>query len=166
MAAGVASSQNMPSLSTPVVNIPQTLTPETRPFQLKRSRRSLTIRSKAKTKEEAFKQTKQVRVDYDKGIHDVSLNLTGFKKEDIPRRYRIGVESDKFQKDWDISEVVNKILKLNHWEDVDGLLNRWAGRFARKNFPVLIRVLYLFFGFFIFFAYRIDFNVADLLIYL
>lgn len=139
----------MPTLSTPVVNIPQTLTSETRPFhyqtqqqqQQLHSRRSLSIRNKAKTKEEAFKQTKQVRVDYDKGIHDVSISLTGFKKEDITKRYRLRVEGDKFQKDWDISHVVNSILKLNHWENVDGFLNRWAGRFARKNFPVLIRVL-------------------------
>lgn len=30
-------------------------------------------------------------------------------------------------------------MKLNHGEDVDGVLNRWAGRFARKNFPVLVK---------------------------
>ncbi|CAM8907888.1 unnamed protein product [Rhodiola kirilowii] len=139
----------MPTLSTPVT-IPHSLNPTIsfhHQIQTQSSRHTtasqppslkIKIRSKAKN-EDAFKETKQVRVDYDKGVHDVSLNLSGLKKDDIPRRYRLRVESDKFQKDWDVSQVVNNVLKLNHWEDVDGLLNRWVGRFGRKNFPVLIR---------------------------
>jgi pentatricopeptide repeat protein len=27
---------------------------------------------------------------------------------------------------------------LNHWDDIDGILNHWMGRFNRKNFPPLI----------------------------
>ncbi|KAI3471607.1 hypothetical protein Pfo_028257 [Paulownia fortunei] len=62
-------------------------------------------------------------------------------QSDLPKRHRLRVEGDRFQKDWTVSEVVERIIKLNHWEDVEGVLNSWAGRFARKNFPVLIREL-------------------------
>lgn len=79
-------------------------------------------------------------VDYDEGRHEVSTRVSGLRKEDVPRRYRIRVEADRFQKDWTVSEVVEKVLELKHWEDVQGVLNRWVGRFARKNFPLLIKV--------------------------
>ncbi|OVA04024.1 Pentatricopeptide repeat [Macleaya cordata] len=80
-------------------------------------------------------------VDYAKGKHKpVSVEVTGFRKDDIPKRYRLRVEGDRSQRDWTISEVVERILKLKHWDDIDGkVLNRWPGRFARKNFPLLIR---------------------------
>jgi hypothetical protein len=80
-------------------------------------------------------------VDYDKGKHEVSTRVSGLRKADIPRRYRLRVQGDRSQKDWTVSEVVDKILKLDHRDDIDGLLNRWVGRFARKNFSVLIRVM-------------------------
>ncbi|GFY96208.1 tetratricopeptide repeat (TPR)-like superfamily protein [Actinidia rufa] len=89
--------------------------------------------------EEAWKEKKQGSVDYDKGKHNVSVHLSGLRKEDVPRRYRLRVEGDRFQKDWTISEVVRRVSELDRWEDIDGLLNRWVGRFARKNFPVLIK---------------------------
>lgn len=78
-------------------------------------------------------------VDYDKGKSRVSVQVVGLQKDDIPKRYRMRVEGDKWQRDWSISEVVQMILKLKHWDDIEGLLNRWVGRFARKNFPVLIK---------------------------
>lgn len=45
---------------------------------------------------------------------------------------------------WSPREVVGRVLALNHWEDIDGILNSWLGRFNRKNFPALISVLALF----------------------
>lgn len=72
----------------------------------------------------------------------MSVHLSGLRKEHLPKYQRLRVDGDKFQKDWAISELVVKIMRMKHWEDIEGLLNRWAGRFARKNFPVLIRVLY------------------------
>ena len=68
-------------------------------------------------------------------------HVSGLRKDDIPRRYKLKVEADRFQKDWSITQVVNKIMTLNHWDDIDGVLNHWVGRFARKNYPVLIKVL-------------------------
>lgn len=42
---------------------------------------------------------------------------------------------------WSPREVVGRVLALNHWDDIDGVLNCWLGRFNRKNFPALISVL-------------------------
>ncbi|KAI3869685.1 hypothetical protein MKX03_011882 [Papaver bracteatum] len=80
-------------------------------------------------------------VNYDKGKHQkISIQVTGLRKDDIQKRYRLRVDGDPSQKDWTISEVVEKILKLKHWDDIDGkVLNRWAGRFARKNYPLLVQ---------------------------
>ncbi|KAL8225363.1 hypothetical protein R6Q57_017920 [Mikania cordata] len=78
-------------------------------------------------------------VDYDNGERQVSVHVPGFKNADFPKRIRMRVQTDRFQKDWDISDLVSMILKLNQHEDVHGLLNRWAGRFSRKNYPILIR---------------------------
>lgn len=89
---------------------------------------------------DAFQEKKTVSVNYDRGEHEVSVRVSGLRKADIPRRYRLRVENDRFQKDWSVSEVVDKLMALNRWEEVDGVLNSWVGRFARKNFPVLIRV--------------------------
>ncbi|OMO71312.1 hypothetical protein COLO4_28304 [Corchorus olitorius] len=89
----------------------------------------------------AFKEHKSGFVDYDKGQHEVSTRVSGLRKADIQKRYRLRVEGDRFQKDWTVSDVVDRILELNHRENVDPLLNRWVGRFARKNFPVLIKEL-------------------------
>jgi hypothetical protein len=41
---------------------------------------------------------------------------------------------------WSPREIVGRVLALNHWEDIDAVLNRWLGRFNRKNFPALISV--------------------------
>ncbi|GKV27597.1 hypothetical protein SLEP1_g36756 [Rubroshorea leprosula] len=80
-------------------------------------------------------------VDYDKGEHNVSTRVSGLRKADIPKRHRLRVQGDRFQKDWTVSDVVDRILELNHRENVDVVLNRWVGRFARKNFPILIKEL-------------------------
>lgn len=100
-------------------------------------------------------------VDYDKGERRVSIEVAGARKDEIPARYRLRVEGSRWQKDWKLSEVVDQVLELDHWEDIDGILNRWAGRFARKNFPLLIRVFavllrvaFFFFFFFFPFIYR------------
>lgn len=66
-------------------------------------------------------------------------HVSGLRKDDIPRRYKLKVEADRFQKDWSITQVVHKIMALTHWDDIDGVLNHWVGRFARKNYPVLIK---------------------------
>lgn len=112
----------------------------TRPNSFSTRSKTLILCKKPKN-ESAFKEKKQVSVDYDKGKHEVSTRVSGLRKADIPRRYRLRVQGDRSQKDWTVSEVVEKILKLHHRDDIDGLLNRWVGRFARNNFPVLIRVM-------------------------
>ena len=94
----------------------------------------------SKSKRALEEKKKVVFVDYDNGKHQVSTHVSGLRKADIPKHYRLRVEADRFQKDWSVSEVVERLLKLNHWDDVEGLLNRWVGRFSRKNFPLLIRV--------------------------
>ncbi|KAK6791217.1 hypothetical protein RDI58_010298 [Solanum bulbocastanum] len=87
----------------------------------------------------AFEEKKKAFVDYDKGIHKVTVRIDGFRKSDLPKHQRLRVEGDRFQKDWGVSEVVEKIMKINHWDNIEGVLNCWAGRFARKNFPILIK---------------------------
>ncbi|KAJ8565077.1 hypothetical protein K7X08_001537 [Anisodus acutangulus] len=74
----------------------------------------------------AFEEKKLAFVDYDKGTHKVTVRINGFHKSDLPKHQRLRVESDSFQKDWGIIEVVDKIMKL-------------AGRFARKNFHIIIK---------------------------
>ncbi|KAG6416450.1 hypothetical protein SASPL_123880 [Salvia splendens] len=86
-----------------------------------------------------YKEIKQAQVDYDAGTHRLHTSISGLRKSDLPKRNRLRVEGDRFQKDWSLSEVVDMVLKLHHWEDIESVLNRWAGRFARKNFPLLIR---------------------------
>lgn len=92
----------------------------------------------------AYEEKKKASVDYDKGIHKVTVRIDGFRKSDLPKHQRLRVEGDRFQKDWGVSEVVEKIMKINHWDDIEGVLNCWAGRFARKNFPILIKVSFLY----------------------
>lgn len=106
----------------------------------------LTIHCKKKTDANSpFEPKKSVFVDYDRGEHDVSTRVSGLRKSDIPRRHRLVVEGNRFQKDWTVSEVVEKVLELKRFEDVEGVLNQWVGRFARKNFPFLIKVFPFFF---------------------
>ncbi|KAJ0044041.1 hypothetical protein Pint_17868 [Pistacia integerrima] len=106
------------------------------------SSKPFTVHCKKKPDSPApFEESKSGFVDYDRGQHEVYTRVSGLRKSDIPKRYRLRVESDRFQKDWTVSRVVEKVLELNHWEDVEGVLNRWVGRFARKNFPFLIKEL-------------------------
>ncbi|KAK6941818.1 Pentatricopeptide repeat [Dillenia turbinata] len=97
------------------------------------------ILCKKADKKQAWDEKKSAFVDYDKGKHEVRVEVSGLRKEDIPKRYRLKVEYDRFQKDWSISKVVERVVRLNHWDDIDGVLNQWIGRFSRKNFPVLIK---------------------------
>ncbi|KAF9679630.1 hypothetical protein SADUNF_Sadunf06G0034700 [Salix dunnii] len=98
------------------------------------------ILCKISKRDAAFEEKKSGFVDYDKGIHHVSTQVSGIRKDQIPQRYRIRVQGDRFQKDWSVSQVVQKVLELDHKsDDVEGLLNRWVGRFSRKNFPLLIK---------------------------
>ena len=90
--------------------------------------------------ESAFEETKQVLVDYDNGKHEVRTLVNGLRKLDIPRRYQLRVGGERFQKDWTVTEVVQRILKLQRYGDVEALLNCWVGRFARKNYPALMKV--------------------------
>ncbi|KAB2033081.1 hypothetical protein ES319_D05G423800v1 [Gossypium barbadense] len=99
------------------------------------------ILCKKRNNDTAFEEHKSGFVDYDKGQHEVSTRVSGLRKAHIPKRYRLRVEGDRFQKDWTISDVVDRVLEVNHWENVDPVLNRWVGRFARKNFPFLIKEL-------------------------
>ncbi|MED6169554.1 hypothetical protein PIB30_022338 [Stylosanthes scabra] len=105
------------------------------------TRRGSAIFCKKKSTKTAFEEIKQGFVDYDRGQHEVSEKLSGLRKDDIPSRYRIRVAGDRFQRDWTVSEVVDQVLALTPLDDIEGLLNRWVGRFARKNFPYLIREL-------------------------
>lgn len=104
------------------------------------TRRSALVLCKKASNEAALEETKSGFVNYDTGQHSVSTQISGFRKKDIQRRYRLRVEADRFQRDWSVSEVAEKVLKLRHWEDIHGLLNRWIGRFSRKNFPLLMKV--------------------------
>ena len=99
-----------------------------------------TLISCKKSRSALEEKKKVVFVDYDSGEHQVSTHVSGLRKSDIPKRYRLRVKADRFQKDWSVSEVVERILKLSQWDDVEGILNHWVGRFSRKNFPLLIRV--------------------------
>lgn len=102
----------------------------------------ISISCKKKSDKLAFKETKEGFVDYDRGQHEVSTKISGLRKDDIAARYRLRVSGNRFQMDCTVSEVVDLVLSLNvSDDDVDGLLNRWIGRFARKNFPFLIKVL-------------------------
>lgn len=102
-----------------------------------------TIRCSKLKNPDPFKESKQAQVDYDAGTHRLRTSISGLRKSDLPKRNRLRVDGDRFQKDWSVSEVVERVVELDHWEDIESVLNRWAGRFARKNFPVLIRVNFL-----------------------
>jgi hypothetical protein len=83
-----------------------------------------------------------VSVDYDTGKHIVSSEVKGIGKDAIPAKYRRRVEGTLRQRDWSVSEVARRVMKLNKCEEVDGVLNFWAGRFARRNFTLLMKVLF------------------------
>lgn len=79
-------------------------------------------------------------VDYNKGRRRLSVQVDGVGRDRLPARYRLRAAGSV---DWTVTEVAERILRLEHWNDIEGILNRWAGRFARKNFPLLIRVMKL-----------------------
>ncbi|CAN1791303.1 Pentatricopeptide repeat-containing protein At2g41720 [Linum perenne] len=88
----------------------------------------------------AFEEKKIGFVDYDRGEQLISTDISGVRQDKIPRRYRLRVDRDRFQKDWSLSQVVHKVLELDpRRDDVEGVLNHWVGRFARRNFPYLIK---------------------------
>lgn len=118
---------------------PQPLFP-TRTRKNSIGRRRTLISCSKREGDDPWEKKKVVFVDYDEGTHRVATQVSGLGRDDIPKRFRLRVDGDRMQRDWKISEVVDQVLKLNHWEDVEGVLNGWAGRFARRNFPVLIRV--------------------------
>ncbi|XP_049931966.1 pentatricopeptide repeat-containing protein At2g41720 isoform X2 [Nymphaea colorata] len=89
-------------------------------------------------RERAMTRVKTGVVDYDRGKYRVTTQLSGYGRRDVPKRYRERYDGEY---DWSITEVVSKVLKRNHWEDIEGILNHWIGRFARKNYPLLIREL-------------------------
>ncbi|KAH9614349.1 hypothetical protein KSS87_021935, partial [Heliosperma pusillum] len=99
------------------------------------------ISQKSTKNPEKWERKKQVHVDYDKGEHHVTEHVSGFRKEDIPSRYRIKVQADRFQKDWSVTQVVQKIMVLDVRDDIDGVLNHWVGRFSKKNYALLIKEL-------------------------
>jgi len=102
--------------------------------------RRTSISCKKKADKIAFEETKEGFVDYDRGLHEVSTKISGLRKDNIASHYRIRVAGNRFQNDWTVSEVADLVLSLDLSDDIDGLLNRWIGRFARKNFPYLIKV--------------------------
>lgn len=106
--------------------------------EIRKSRKTLISCSKTEG-DDPWEKKKVGSVDYDEGAHQVTTQVSGLGRDNLPKRYRLQVDGDRWQRDWKISEVVEQVLKLNHWDDIEGVLNRWAGRFARKNFPVLIR---------------------------
>ncbi|KAF3794191.1 Pentatricopeptide repeat-containing protein [Nymphaea thermarum] len=89
-------------------------------------------------RERAMTRVKTGVVDYDRGKYRVTTQLSGYGRRDVPKRYRERYDGEY---DWSITEVVSKVLKRNHWEDIEGILNHWIGRFARNNYPLLIREL-------------------------
>uniref|UniRef100_A0A0E0DG07 Uncharacterized protein n=1 Tax=Oryza meridionalis TaxID=40149 RepID=A0A0E0DG07_9ORYZ len=78
-----------------------------------------------------------VSVDYDRGRREARPEMEG-----VGAAGRLRVEGSRWQRDWKVSEAVALVLALPRSEAgaVDAVLNCWAGRFARRNFPLLIRV--------------------------
>ncbi|BBM97643.1 protein MpPPR_32 [Marchantia polymorpha subsp. ruderalis] len=72
------------------------------------------------------------------GVLNSRGEVPGTDLAPVPRRYRDRCED---QKGWSIKEVVSKVLELNHWDDIDVILNDWVGRYNRKNFPPLIKAV-------------------------
>ncbi|CAI5992987.1 unnamed protein product [Closterium sp. NIES-65] len=53
--------------------------------------------------------------------------------EEAERGWGVGEES--------VDRVVERVMRLNFWDDVDGVLNRWSGRKNRKLFLPLIKAV-------------------------
>ncbi|XP_020100290.1 pentatricopeptide repeat-containing protein At2g41720 isoform X2 [Ananas comosus] len=133
--AMVSSSSSTPQNPSPLQK-PNSPTPPTPPLRIRAPSR----KPKSPPHPPPWAERKLVgSVDYDEGRRRVSGEVAGVRKDGIPARHRLRVEGSRWQRDWKVSEVAERVLGLDHWEDVDGVLNCWAGRFARRNFPLLIR---------------------------
>ncbi|KAL6639046.1 hypothetical protein ACP70R_022776 [Stipagrostis hirtigluma subsp. patula] len=82
-----------------------------------------------------------VSVDLDRGRRTARAQVDGVGAASLPARHRLRVEGSRWQRDWKVSEVAARVLALPRADAraVDAVLNCWAGRFARRNFPLLIR---------------------------
>nr|BAD37933.1 hypothetical protein [Oryza sativa Japonica Group] len=83
-----------------------------------------------------------VSVDYDRGQREARAEVEGVGAVAFPARHRLRVEGSRWQRDWKVLEAAARVLAIPRAEAgaVDAVLNCWAGRFARGNFPLLIRV--------------------------
>ena len=91
------------------------------------------------------KRRPSVSVDYDRGRRTVRVEVDGVGADALPARHRLRVEGSRWQRDCKVSQVAACVLALPRADThaVDTVLNCWAGRFARRNFPLLIRVRHL-----------------------
>jgi hypothetical protein len=80
-----------------------------------------------------------VSVDLDRGRRSSRAEVDGVGAASLSARHRLRAEGTRWQRDWKVSEVAARVLALPR-ADADAVLNCWAGRFARRNFPLLIRV--------------------------
>ena len=83
-----------------------------------------------------------VSVDLDRGRRAARAEVDGVRAASLPARHRRRVEGTRWQRDWKVSEAAARVLALPPADAhaVDAVLNCWAGRYARRNFPLLIRV--------------------------
>ena len=81
-------------------------------------------------------------VDLDRGRRAARADVDGLRAASLPARHRRRVEGTRWQRDWKVSEAAARVLALPPTDAhaVDAVLNCWAGRYARRNFPLLIRV--------------------------
>nr|CAB3456087.1 unnamed protein product [Digitaria exilis] len=82
-----------------------------------------------------------VSVDLDRGRRVARTEVDGVRAASLPARHRLSVEGTRWQRDWKVSEAAARVLALprDDARAVDAVLNCWAGRLARRNFPLLIR---------------------------
>jgi len=83
-----------------------------------------------------------VSVDLDRGRRTARAEVDGVRAASLPARHRRRVEGTRWQRDWKVSEAAARVLALPPADAhaVDAVLNCWAGRYSRRNFPLLIRV--------------------------
>ncbi|WVZ62444.1 hypothetical protein U9M48_012196 [Paspalum notatum var. saurae] len=82
-----------------------------------------------------------VSVDLDRGRRSARAEVDGVRAASLPARHRLRVEGSRWERDWKVSEAAARVLALPRPDAhaVDAVLGCWAGRFARRNFPLLIR---------------------------
>ncbi|KAK4580628.1 hypothetical protein RGQ29_024321 [Quercus rubra] len=69
---------------------------------------------------------------------NLNLNLKLKLSPTQPKSKILCKNNSAFEENKQVS-VDHEILSLHPHDDIEGVLNRWIGRFARKNFPLLIR---------------------------